>query len=118
MMAAAHPVSAGTNGNAINGTPEGAAPPTVEPAEASSASPSATLDEIAIVAKRLQAVGAAIEPQIGASTYTMTSAARNAPHVDRSALSQRPCQQRRGMAEACDLSRSGEDREKRECRRG
>jgi hypothetical protein len=73
MMAAVHPAGAGTDGTAMNGAPKDAAPPTIEPTEP--LPPSGTLDEVTIIAKRLQAVGAAIEPQIGASTYTVTSGA-------------------------------------------
>ncbi len=58
------------------GTSETSAPaPQAEsgsPAPGSAPAP-ATLEEVTIEAKRLQAVGAAIEPRIGASTYTVTS---------------------------------------------
>jgi outer membrane receptor protein involved in Fe transport len=50
-------------------TADMAAPPPPGP------TPEVTLDEITIIAKRLEAVGTAIEPQIGASTYTATSQA-------------------------------------------
>lgn len=51
----------------------GTAPaPESGPSPAGAAPAPVTLEEVTIVAKRLQAVGAAIEPKIGASTYTVT----------------------------------------------
>jgi outer membrane receptor protein involved in Fe transport len=65
ILAAMQPACAAPNDNGADGPP--VAPP--------SAPPSTALDEVTVVAKRLQAAGAAIEPQIGASTYSVTSAA-------------------------------------------
>ncbi len=58
------------------GTPASDAPVSPPAPQMGSPAPGATpapLDEVTIEATRLQAVGAAIEPQIGASTYTVTS---------------------------------------------
>jgi outer membrane receptor protein involved in Fe transport len=73
---------------ALAGTPEPAAADDSTPASAAGAMPatasepgesggppSTTLEEVTIEAQRLQAVSAAIEPQIGASTYTITNPA-------------------------------------------
>jgi outer membrane receptor protein involved in Fe transport len=48
-------------------------PPTAQSGPPAPAEAPITLEEVTVLGKRLQAVGQAIEPQIGASTYTVTS---------------------------------------------
>jgi outer membrane receptor protein involved in Fe transport len=52
-------------------------PPEYGPPAPGAAPPQTTLEEVTVIGKRLQAVGAAIEPRIGASTYTVTT-----PEID------------------------------------
>jgi hypothetical protein len=61
--------SAGAPSPAAAAAPPAAMPPTPGPAPASAP---VEIEELNIIAKRLEAARAAIEPQIGASTYTVT----------------------------------------------
>jgi len=61
--------SAGAPSPAAAAAPPAAAPPTPGP---DAASAPVEIEEVNIIAKRLEAARAAIEPQIGASTYTVT----------------------------------------------
>jgi outer membrane receptor protein involved in Fe transport len=65
------PATADPPGEAVDAAPEPAAN-TEPPPSGAAATP---LEEVTIEAQRLQAAGAAIESQIGASTYTVTSEA-------------------------------------------
>jgi outer membrane receptor protein involved in Fe transport len=64
--------SAGAPSPAAAAAPPAAEPPTPGPAPASAP---VEIEEVNIIAKRLEAARAAIEPQIGASTYTVNSQA-------------------------------------------